>query len=398
MRKEVKKNEGSEMHDERTGKAADSGNILSLIENGDTEMAGGLSHLIESFKEARVLVLGDTVLDRYVDGTTTEHCRYAPVPIVQITSCQDVPGGAASTALNLRRMGSSVTLISVRGNDETGRILEQKLRSEKVEGLFAAESERRTITKTRYMAEGQLLAQFDGGEFRQLSTEAEEDIIAFAKLAYGEQDAVILSDYAGDVISPSMMRTLESLRKRSPDVLLIIDSRFRIPRFAYLRPAAVKPSYEEACAFLKCVKPHDQDRVEFIRNNSAEILSVCGASLVAVTLDRDGALILEEGMEPFRTYPGQVINPRSPGAGDTYLSALTLALNAGASGAEAALIAGTAASVVLSREGTSSCSFDELSAALDDDVFTSGIIEGIQRAVPGESPAHSSAPSATPSS
>ncbi len=333
------------------------------------ELAGGLANYLESFKGAHVLVIGDTVLDRYVDGTTTRLCREAPVPIVQITNCQDIPGGAANTALNLSRMGGTITLISVRGNDEAGRILEKRVQSENIQGLFASEKDRRTITKTRYSAEGQLIARFDGGGCRKLSTEAEEDIISFVKSEYGEQDTVILSDYAGDVISHSMMETLESLRARNPRILLIVDSRFRIPYFASLKPAAVKPSYEEACAFLKRGKPPGQERVEFIRNNGAEILSLSGASLAAVTLDRDGALIFEEGVAgSFRTYTRQVINPRSAGAGDAYLSALALSLNAGADGPDAALIAGTAASVVLSKDGTSSCFLEELNAALDEDL------------------------------
>src|SRR5689334_24915243 len=115
-------------------------------------------HLIEGFAGARVLVIGDAMLDTYLIGTTNRVCQEAPVPVVALAEQQDVPGGAANTAANVASLGGTVTFLSVIGDDVEGLRLRGALAACGVDsGALRVEEGRRTLAKHRVIAASQVL-------------------------------------------------------------------------------------------------------------------------------------------------------------------------------------------------------------------------------------------------
>jgi D-beta-D-heptose 7-phosphate kinase/D-beta-D-heptose 1-phosphate adenosyltransferase len=327
-------------------------------------MNQNLAPLVGTFGDLRVLVLGDAMLDVYLNGSTSRLCREAPVPIVALDGGKQVPGGAANTAANVAGLGAQVRLLSVLGDDVEGRQLQEAMRQHAVspdESLVV--TGRGTLTKTRVVAGSQMLLRLDQGSTGQLSLEDCEAMAARLEEAYAWADAVIVSDYGYGVVSPLLLEKLAGLRQEQPKPL-VVDAK-DLTRYRALQPSAIKPNYEEVVRLLG-LSPSESGlaRREAVAGWGERVLELTGAQVAAVTLDRDGALIFERGRPAYRTYATPVNDSRAAGAGDTFVSALALAFAAGADTPAAAEIASAAANVVVRRDGTSVCSAGELQEAL----------------------------------
>src|SRR4051794_35407982 len=124
-----------------------------------------LPRIIDRFAGRQVLVIGEAMLDSYLDGSTGRLCREAPVPVVEVQRRTDAPGGAANTAVNVASLGGRVSFLSVVGDDTEGRILRQALEERGVGTQhLLVEPGRRTIAKHRVIAAGQMLVRFDQGD------------------------------------------------------------------------------------------------------------------------------------------------------------------------------------------------------------------------------------------
>jgi D-beta-D-heptose 7-phosphate kinase/D-beta-D-heptose 1-phosphate adenosyltransferase len=183
-------------------------------------------------------------------------------------------------------------------------------------------------------------------------------------------DAVMVSDYDYGILTPRVIQALAKLQNRQPR-LLTIDSK-RLLDYRSVPMTAIKPNYEEAVHLLRLQKPQEPNvRVQQVEAEGARLLKMTGTHIAAITLDQDGALIFERGVEtPYRTYPRPEPHPHTAGAGDTFMSALTLSLAAGAPTDEAAEIASAAASIVVEKNGTSACHQEELLGYFSNDVKT----------------------------
>src|SRR5689334_15667999 len=127
-------------------------------------MKADLLSLIDTFAGRPVLVIGEAMLDSYLEGTTSRLCREAPVPVVDIAQRSDVPGGAANTAVNVAALGGRVTFLSAVGDDAEGAILRQALEARGVPTRhLLTRPGRRTPAKHRVVAAGQILVRFDQG-------------------------------------------------------------------------------------------------------------------------------------------------------------------------------------------------------------------------------------------
>jgi D-beta-D-heptose 7-phosphate kinase/D-beta-D-heptose 1-phosphate adenosyltransferase len=210
----------------------------------------------------------------------------------------------------------------------------------------------------RIVAAGQLLLRLDQGSTEPLDEKTERAFIDRLTALYPHADAVIVSDYRYGVLTPRLVRVLADLQTRWSKVL-VADSR-RLAVFRDAGVTAVKPNYEEAVQLLGA-RTLDGFRVraEGIAAYGERLLDLTGAQIAAVTLDSEGALVFERGRPPYRTY-AQPARSCVAGAGDTFTSALGLALAAGASTAAAAELASGAAAVVVGKEGTAACSAQEL--------------------------------------
>src|SRR5438309_2162645 len=169
--------------------------------------APSLPRVLESLRGTRVLVLGDVMLDAYVSGPTCRLCQEAPVPVVSVSRISEAPGGAANVAANARALGAEVRLLSVVGDDlEGGRLAELlEARGIGTDGLVV-QAGRRTLTKTRVMAEDHMLVRFDEGTTSGAPAAAEARLIGILAEAFASCDAVVVSDYGYGVLTPAVVR------------------------------------------------------------------------------------------------------------------------------------------------------------------------------------------------
>jgi D-beta-D-heptose 7-phosphate kinase/D-beta-D-heptose 1-phosphate adenosyltransferase len=318
----------------------------------------------ERFRQLRVLVVGDAMLDTYLHGEVSRLCREGPVPVVALQHRLDAPGGAANTAANLRALGATVTLLSVVGRDREGGALRRALHERGVDtSALLRAPQRRTLTKVRVLVEGQLLVRLDNGSTEQIDAEHERAVIGRLAALAPHHDALVISDYGYGVLTPAVITQLSELQRRAPRVLVLDAKQPEAYRGAGI--TAVKPNYEEALRLIgQPPVTSPRARLQQIVTHSDHLLSITGAHIVAVTLDRDGALCLERGRPPYRTYARAAPRAHAVGAGDTWLSAFTLALAAGADTAGAAELAAAAAAVAVGKGGSATCSADELRAWL----------------------------------
>ncbi|MFD2885408.1 D-glycero-beta-D-manno-heptose 1-phosphate adenylyltransferase [Chitinophaga cymbidii] len=313
---------------------------------------------ITRFNILSILVIGDLMIDRYLKGSSSRLSPEGPVPVVDITDSCTSPGGGANTAANLCYLGAKVTFCSVTGDDEDGKIAAQLLEDAGIRTRIIHDPQRATIVKTRVTAGGQLLTRYDSGTETPLNADADAAFITLLQQEFPQYDALVIADYNKGLLTPAVIRALEELRRQHP-VFIAVDSK-HVDRFCHLQPSLVKPNYTEAMHLLQMRE--DADRVAQVRQCGEALHAITRATITAVTLDEEGAVIFR-GPEPaYRAQALPVQHPNVVGAGDVYISAFTLASLSGADVPAAAEIAATAAAVAVSKANTACCTQSELQA------------------------------------
>lgn len=328
-------------------------------------MHPNLLGLIQSFSQLHIGVIGEAMLDSYLLGSADRLCAEAPVPVVALSDRQDIPGGAANTAVNLARLGAEVSFLSVVGADHEAELLRHTLAQHGIStnGLLAQVS-RRTLVKHRVMAASQMLLRFDQGSTEEISAESEQRLIQQVREGFDQWDAIAISDYAYGILTPQIIDAIAQLQAQTPK-LIVVDSK-RLTSYRSVGATVVKPNYKEAIQLLglQNIEPaSDQGvatRVEQILHHQEQLLERTGAEIAAVTLDRDGALLLQRHASPQYIPAKSKTCACTTGAGDTFISALTLALAAKTSVATAGEVASSAAAIVVEKTGTATCSASEL--------------------------------------
>lgn len=323
-------------------------------------MTPTLSRLVDLFGSKRVLVLGDAMLDSYVVGTSTRLCQEAPVPVVAVRERLDCPGGAANTAVNLAALGCQVELLSVIGADQEGDRLRSLLQQLGVgTDLLAVSEGRRTLSKQRIVNGDRLLARIDQGDTEPISRHVERRLLVQLDEAFVRADAVVISDYAYGVLTSWMIGHLRTLQQRFRH-LIAVDAR-DLTRYRSVGVTLVKPNFDEARRLVGRRSETDPVlRIALAPALGESVLDLTGSRIAALTLDADGAVVVERGQPPVLTRATPVDQANTAGAGDTYLAALTLALASGATTREAATMAACAAGVVVRQAGTTVCAAREL--------------------------------------
>ena len=322
-----------------------------------------LTSLLAAFRGRRVLVVGEAILDSYLDGHANRLSREAPVPIVTLRDRVDAPGGAANAAVNVATLGGEATLLSVVGADIEGERLRFGLRDARVDDQLIVRRDRATLAKQRLSASGQMLVRFDTGTTDAINAATEDALIERLAVLWPTVDAVIVSDYGYGVVTERVVTVLGELERTMPRVL-VVDSR-DLRRYRGIGATAVKPNYGEAVRLLGEREVTARNaRARQLGSQGERLLDLTGARIVALTVDSDGAFVFERDRPPYRTYARPRSHSRAAGAGDTFVATLALALAAELSTPAAAELASAAAAVVVGKDGTSSCSLSELEQAL----------------------------------
>ena len=324
-------------------------------------MAAELPSLLDRFTGLRVVVVGEAMLGAYLEAGAARPPAVARGPLVAVVARRLLPGGAANTAANVRTLGADVTLLSAIGDDREGRLLREALGAHGVASAsLLTEEARATQAKTRVVAAGHMLLRFDGGSIEPLGRDAEDALVDRLVGAAAAADAILVSDYGYGILTPRVVATLARLQREEERVLVVDSKDLRAFREAGV--TAVKPNVRQALGLLGA-SDRSGPRPELIAAEGERILTETGARIAAVTLDSEGALVLERGRDPYRTYARRHADARAMGAGDTFAATLALALAAGADTPAAAELASAAAGGVGGEGGTACCRADELLAA-----------------------------------
>ncbi len=316
--------------------------------------------LIENFKNLKILVIGDAILDSYVKGTPEKICREAPVMVYNIQETEHQCGGAANTAINVATLGAETYFLTVLGKDENSKELIEVLRKNKVHTEYIIRDKSRvTISKKRITASSNILMRIDEGTTSNISEVCQKEILERITELYPYMDAIIISDYAFGIIPDSLLNAIKSIVADNSKTV-VVDAR-DLRRYKSMNPAAVKPNYEEAIKLLNIPKI-TEERASQILPFEEQLFEITGAQKVAVTLDSDGVLFFDKGKKFYLVPCVRRDNKNAIGAGDTFISALTLSLVSNLGGENAAEIASGAAAVVVQKDGTSGCTNNELRA------------------------------------
>ena len=318
--------------------------------------------IINRFQGLNIGVIGEAMLDSYLEGLSDRLCREAPVPVVVVQNRINVPGGAANAAVNIVSLGGNVHFLSVIGEDAEGKALSEALlqRGVGVDNLLVA-SDRSTLAKNRVIAGSQMVVRYDQGTTKAIDRKLENELVRRLVEIFPKLDALIVSDYEYGILTPRVIQVIADLQSRSPKVI-VVDAK-KPQRYSKIGVTAVKPNYEETLQLLGMHKDGEEKRrPDMLYPYGDQILQITGAQIAAVTLDHDGALIFEQGQPAYRTYAKPAPHTRAAGAGDTFVSALCLALVAGAPTPASAEIASAAASIVVAQEGTAACYGSDLEA------------------------------------
>ncbi len=329
-----------------------------------------LKKIINKFNKAKILVLGDVILDEYIFGSVDRISPEAPVPVVWANKHTFTPGGAANVANNIRSLGGGVYLVGVIGKDKNANILLSELKRRKIttEGIFS-DPRRHTTVKTRIVAGHQQVVRVDWEHTHSLPQKLNQGIIKFIKTNIDDFDAIIIEDYGKGVINMQLLQDLIVL-SRSHKKIIAVDPKEEHFQY-YQGVTSITPNRKELENAIRNLRIKDtSNRFRFntdklftdkdIDSAAAEILKYLDLQSLLVTLGEQGMRLFEKNgrITHIPTVAQEVFDVS--GAGDTVISTFTLALSCGASKLEAAHIANFAAGIVVGKLGTAVTTRKEL--------------------------------------
>ena len=318
-----------------------------------------LSEGIDKFSSCRILVVGDVIMDEFLWGRVERISPEAPVPVVQVEEESLVLGGAGNVVNNIISLGGQALLCGVVGNDAMGRELVHMLEkmNSPSHGLVV-EDRRPTTIKTRVVAHSQQVVRVDREE-REFVTEASiERITTTVKEQIGSIDAIVVADYGKGVVTRSLMDGMRSLSQGS-QTILAVDPTVRNVAL-YKDVTLITPNHYEAQQMSGIQIEDDQS----LRRAGAHLLEELGCQTVLITQGDKGMTLFEGNGKTTQipTVARKVFDVS--GAGDTVIATLALALAAGLTARQAAVLANLAAGVVVGEIGTAAVAASRLKEIL----------------------------------
>jgi len=318
--------------------------------------------ILSAAAKTRVLVLGDVMLDHFIWGSVARISPEAPVPILDFERESFMPGGAANVARNLTSLNVPTELFGAIGNDDAGGQLQKLLAGQNIgcTGLVK-NSTRRTSVKTRIVAHKQQVVRIDRETRDGLDAKLSGSVLSAIKAKLSRADAVIVGDYGKGVVTQPLLNEVKSLC-RARGVWLSLDP---------------KPVHDLNLSGLSLITPNRKETFELsnlpdetrhvnpladknLMLAAQRLLVELHPAVLLITLGELGMLLCQRGQKPFHipTVAQEVFDVS--GAGDTVIATFTLAVAAGASPLEAAILSNHAAGIVVGKIGTATTSPEEL--------------------------------------
>lgn len=312
-----------------------------------------MTSAIPEFDQARVLVVGDLMLDRYWYGETSRISPEAPVPVVHVGPAEERPGGAANVALNLAALGSKPVLLGLTGDDENADMLEAILTSAGVSCHFVRLATHPTVTKLRVLSHHQQLIRLD---FEQGFVPQDASCIArYMADCLDEIDVVVLSDYGKGTLTASLELIALARAQGKP---VIVDPKGN-DYSRYRGASVITPNRKEFEGVVGVCADDD----ELVQRGHTLIQSELLDALL-ITRSEEGMTLLRHDQAPLNlpTLAREVFDVT--GAGDTVVAVLAGAIAGGRSWPQATALANLAAGIVVGKLGAGTVSMAELRRAL----------------------------------
>ncbi len=323
-----------------------------------------IESLAKAFSKARIAVVGDLMLDRYLFGTVSRMSPEAPVPVLDIHREEARLGGAANVGHNIHTLSATPLLLGVVGNDSKGdrvRTLLQEI-GLSTEGIIS-DPDRPTTVKTRVIAGSQQMLRVDHENKHPISATVEEKLFSILHDQIESLDGIILEDYNKGVLSAALIGRICLLAQKN-NVPIFVDPKHD-NFFEYKSVCVFKPNKKEIEDALSIRLSNDDQ----IKKAGIKLLDMLNADNLLLTLSEKGMLLFERGeSEPFSipTTAREVADVS--GAGDTVIATLAVAKACGASVREAAMIANRAAGLVVEELGIIPINKEALLEALYEDI------------------------------
>lgn len=321
-----------------------------------------LQEILSSAGSKRILVIGDLMLDEFVWGKVGRISPEAPVPVVEVTSENSYPGGAANVARNLREFVDRASVIGLLGTDRGGEQLRRLLEEDAIDTADAIEDASfRTIVKTRIIARQQQVVRVDREQIRTPTAGQVERVTASVRRQLPQLDALIFEDYGKGFLSAQLVAQISAMAHEAGKIVTADPNPHHTVPWA--KVTAVKPNRAEA--FLAAGLPWSDPSESVVADEpllrvGEILLEKWDARHLLITLGEQGMMLFDRANAPHHipTKARQVFDVS--GAGDTAIALFTLALTGGADAVEAAAIANHASAVVVGKLGTATVTPEEL--------------------------------------
>jgi len=308
---------------------------------------------IDKIRSKQILVIGDLMLDIYLQGKANRISPEAPVPVVFAERQEHIPGGAANVMSNLRVLGCKVVGVGFLGDDAEGKFLLNSLQAKGVTTESIITTALPTIYKTRVIADGQHIVRFDfDTDFSEISEHSK--LVDYVEILATQQfDAVVISDYCKGTITEQLVEVI----KKNYLCPIIVDTKPQHKSY-FNKVCCITPNLGEAKQMVGDF--HIENPWEISRRLKYEM----ELDSIIITLADKGMLLIDDNKElSFDAY----VNFDNPtqrfdvtGAGDTVISVFSACVAAGIAKSEAAYAANVAAGIVVSKTGTAVCTYNEL--------------------------------------
>ena len=320
---------------------------------------------IPDFSKAKVLVVGDVMLDRYWSGETSRISPEAPVPVVHVKNNEERPGGAANVALNIAHLGGKATLLGYIGQDETGDTLQAVLTEKGVNTQLIRLEDEPTITKLRVMSRHQQLMRLDFEE--GFFGKDHSDLITKYRELLEDIDVVVLSDYRKGTLENSreLIAIANELGKTT-----IVDPKSN--DFSdYQKATLLTPNLHEFT-----IAAGEWSNEDELFDKAKSLLNAHEITNLLITRSEQGMSLVREDHRPITlpTHAREVFDVT--GAGDTVIAVLSASYSAGMHIEQAMALANLAAGIVVAKVGTATVSQNELEHALNaHSLIAKGVLE-----------------------
>jgi len=310
--------------------------------------------ILTAAQQTRVLVVGDVMLDQFIWGGVSRISPEAPVPVVDFARESFMPGGAANVARNLVSLATPAELFGAIGQDDAAKKLLKLLREQNIgcNGLIKSVA-RHTSIKTRIVAQQQQVVRIDRETRGALDAKTTTKLLAEFKTKLTKADAVIVVDYGKGVVTQPLLDGIKALC-HARGVWLSLDPK-PVHQLNLSSLSLITPNRKEAFE-LADLPDETKNENPFADKNlmlvAEKLLNALRPALLLITLGEFGMLLCQRGQKPFHipTVAQEVFDVS--GAGDTVIASFTLAIAAGASPMEAAILSNHAAGIVVGKVGT----------------------------------------------